>query len=81
MSGAPARFERLQTEQAAERSAMRDEHFARTRTVSLNMAKASLTADRQAPANDDARTRAYEIKQRMAEWRQRNGDRDFGRET
>jgi hypothetical protein len=74
-----ARVNRLKLEQSAERTQQREAHYAATRSVTLQMAKASLAADVQkAPANDQGR--AAEIKQRMAEWRARNEGKDFGRE-
>lgn len=75
------KFERLKAEQAAERQAMRDEHFAGSRSISLTVAKASLVADLQNEAsNDDIAGRAIQIRQRMAKWRRGNQGRDFGRE-
>jgi hypothetical protein len=74
------KFDRLKSDQAAERDTLRQDHFARTRSVSLNMAKASLVADQQTASNDDARSRAQAIKEQMTQWRQRNQGKDFGRE-
>jgi hypothetical protein len=75
-----AKVSRLIAEQAAERQALRDEHFARTRGVTLQHAKASLTAEvSREPANDRGQ-RSAAIKARMAEWRSRNEGKDFGRE-
>lgn len=74
------RVDRLKAEQAAERAQQRDAHFAATRRVTLQMAKASLATDLQkGPANDHA-GRAVEIKERMAEWRAKNAGKDLGRE-
>lgn len=51
---------------------MRDRHFARTRGVTLQHAKASLAAEvHREPANDKGQ-RALTLKERMAEWRGRN---------
>lgn len=69
------KFERLRTEQTAERQTQRAAQFDVTRSVSFEMAKASLVAE----AAQDA-SRAAAIKQQMDEWRQRNQGRDFGRE-
>ena len=88
-------FQKLRARQSDERMEERDRHFAETRKVTFDQAKASLTAQpyvhdtfrgvfkrdqdvRQPPAND--LKRAEEIKRAMAEWRQRNPGRDFGRE-
>lgn len=73
------RMDRLIVEQAQECQAIRTEHHARTRGVSLSMAKASLVAEQQVPAND-ASNAAEDIKRQMAAWRERNAGRDFGRE-
>ena len=75
-----ARIERLKAEVSAERDQQRQDHFAATRGVTLQLARASLSAeiDRQA-ANDQA-GRASDLKQRMSEWRARNQGKDFGRE-
>ena len=78
------KLDRLKSEQSAERLQQREAHFAATRAVNLEMAKASLAQDGAAPARTPANTnefrRADEIKRQMAEWRQRNAGRDFGRE-
>ena len=71
------RMDKLIAEQAHERRSMRDQHHARTRGISLHLAKASLSAERQA-AND--RGRAQKIKEDMIKWRRKNDGRDFGRE-
>jgi hypothetical protein len=67
--------------QAAESQALRDQHFTKTRGVTLAHAKASLATDLNvaAPANDVGR-RAFAVKQGMAQWRARNEGKDFGRE-
>lgn len=90
-----ARFDRLRTQQAAERSAERDRQFAISRNITFAQAKASLRAepyehetvrgvfkrdqDMPAPPDRDP-ARAEEIRRHMLEWRKRHPDRDFGRE-
>ena len=74
------RVDKLKAEQSAERAQQRDSHCAVTRGVTLQMAKASLATEAQtAPANDHT-GRAAAVKKRMAQWRQRNQGKDFGRE-
>jgi hypothetical protein len=74
------KVDRLIAEQTAERAALRENQFARTRGVTLELAKASLAADLpKEPANDHG-NRADDIKLRMAVWRSRNDGKDFGRE-
>lgn len=75
-----AKADRLIADQAADRQVLRDRHFARTRGVTLQHAKASLAAElHREPANDKGQ-RALTLKERMAEWRARNEGRDYGRE-
>lgn len=78
------RLEKLKSDQSAERRQQREAHHAATRSVTLQMAKASLAQDcatpDQIPANTNGFKRVDEIKQKMAEWRRKNTGRDFGRE-
>jgi hypothetical protein len=75
-----AKFDRLKEEQARERQAVRDEHFARTRGITLQHAKASLMTELHAGAANANAPSAEQLKASMAEWRKRNDGRDFGRE-
>ena len=78
------RLEKLKSEQSAERRQQREAHHAATRSVTIQMAKASLVQDcatpHQTPANTNGFRTADEIKQQMAEWRRKNNGRDYGRE-
>ncbi len=74
------KVDRLIAEQTSERASLRNEQFGRTRGVTLEHAKASLAADMPKEAANDPGWLADEIKLRMAEWRARNGGKDFGRE-
>lgn len=75
-----AKADLLIANQAAERQAQRDQHFARTRGVTLQHAKASLAAELHREAANDQTRGALTLKERMAEWRARNEGRDYGRE-
>lgn len=75
-----AKFDRLKDEQASERQAVRDEHFARTRGITLQHAKASLMTELQAGAANGNAPSAEQLKASMTHWRKRNEGRDFGRE-
>lgn len=84
-------FARMREQQALERTAERDTHFAATRSITFAQAKASMRADpyvhetvrgvfkRDQDVPSASRT-PEEIKRQMEEWRRRNPDRDFGRE-
>ncbi len=73
------RIGKLKDEQASERTAQREDHFIATRAITLELAKASLSAESQATAANQ-NLQADTIKEQMHEWRKRNQDRDFGRE-